>query len=163
MDYIRRLMIFEGGINRRNRNASNLRKRRIQKGAKDDAEAYEIARIRKWRSEGKGCLGVMKKIALLRGFWDAETALFKGSLHQLFQKKTVETKRNGLGSREPTSSETRDHGEILAEPMKVPQQLLDDETHALEVNMSHVSQGSRDCSNQKLQELKNQLEGFMYA
>ncbi|GJT82374.1 syntaxin-81, partial [Tanacetum coccineum] len=29
---------------------------------------------------------------------------------------------NSLDSREPTSSETRDHGEILAEPMKVQQQ-----------------------------------------
>ncbi|PWA67676.1 kinesin-like protein KIN-4C [Artemisia annua] len=40
---------------------------------------------------------------------------------------------NGLESREPTSSETRDHGDILAEPLKVLQQVLDDETHALEI------------------------------
>ncbi|GKA74167.1 hypothetical protein Tco_0780469 [Tanacetum coccineum] len=35
-------------------------------------------------------------------------------------------------SREPTSSKTRNHGEIPAEPMKVQQHLLDDETRALQ-------------------------------
>nr|GEW51423.1 syntaxin-81 [Tanacetum cinerariifolium] len=42
---------------------------------------------------------------------------------------------NSLESREPMSSETRDHGEILAETMKVQQQLLDDETRALHVKL----------------------------
>ena len=44
---------------------------------------------------------------------------------------------NSRESREPTSSETRDHGEILAEPMKVQKQLLDDETRALQVFYHH--------------------------
>ncbi|GJZ34463.1 hypothetical protein Tco_0580280, partial [Tanacetum coccineum] len=39
---------------------------------------------------------------------------------------------NSLESREPTSSKTRNHGEIPAEPMKVQQHLLDDETRALQ-------------------------------
>nr|GEU56702.1 SNARE-complex protein syntaxin-18 N-terminal [Tanacetum cinerariifolium] len=39
---------------------------------------------------------------------------------------------NSLESREPTSSKTRNHGEILAEPMKVQQHLLDGETCALQ-------------------------------
>ncbi|GJS97030.1 syntaxin-81, partial [Tanacetum coccineum] len=51
---------------------------------------------------------------------------------------------NSLDSREPTSSETRDHGEILAEPMKVQQQLLDDETRALQVELSSLLDAARD-------------------
>lgn len=51
---------------------------------------------------------------------------------------------NSRESREPTSSETRDHGEILAEPMKVQQQLLDDETRALQVELSSLLDAVRD-------------------
>ncbi|PWA90152.1 SNARE-complex protein Syntaxin-18 N-terminal [Artemisia annua] len=51
---------------------------------------------------------------------------------------------NSRESREPTSSETRDHGEILAEPMKVQQQLLDDETRALQVELSSLLDAARD-------------------
>lgn len=51
---------------------------------------------------------------------------------------------NSRESRESTSSETRDHGEILAEPMKVQQQLLDDETRALQVELSSLLDAARD-------------------
>nr|GFB82964.1 syntaxin-81 isoform X1 [Tanacetum cinerariifolium] len=50
---------------------------------------------------------------------------------------------NSLESREPTSSETRDHGEIPAEPMKVQQQLLDDETRALQIELSSLLDAAR--------------------
>lgn len=51
---------------------------------------------------------------------------------------------NNLESREPTSSETRDPGEIQAEPMKIQQQLLDDETRALQVELSSLLDAARD-------------------
>nr|XP_043613723.1 syntaxin-81 [Erigeron canadensis] len=51
---------------------------------------------------------------------------------------------NNTELREPTSSETRDPGEIQAEPMKVQQQLLDDETRALQVELSSLLDAARD-------------------
>ncbi|GKE38520.1 hypothetical protein Tco_1461925 [Tanacetum coccineum] len=46
---------------------------------------------------------------------------------------------NCLESREPTSSKTINHGEIPAEPMKVQQHLLDDETRTLQVSSNDYS------------------------
>ncbi|KAI3734926.1 hypothetical protein L6452_14408 [Arctium lappa] len=51
---------------------------------------------------------------------------------------------NNHETREPASSEIRDHGEIQAEPMKVQQQLLDDETRALQVELSSLLDAARD-------------------
>lgn len=51
---------------------------------------------------------------------------------------------NNHESREPTSSEIRDPGEIQTEPMKVQQQLLDDETRALQVELSSLLDAARD-------------------
>ncbi|KAJ9553477.1 hypothetical protein OSB04_017522 [Centaurea solstitialis] len=47
-------------------------------------------------------------------------------------------------AREPASSEVRDRGEVQAEPMKVQQQLLDDETRALQVELSSLLDAARD-------------------
>ncbi|KAJ0489492.1 hypothetical protein HanHA300_Chr12g0444721 [Helianthus annuus] len=51
---------------------------------------------------------------------------------------------NNLESREPTTSETVDPGEIQPEPMKIQQQLLDDETRALQVELSSLLDAARD-------------------
>ncbi|GJW68947.1 hypothetical protein Tco_0123371 [Tanacetum coccineum] len=56
-------------------------------------------------------------------------------------KTSIDTSYSGnsLESREPMSSKTRNHGEIPAEPMKVQQHLLDDETRALHVSSNDYS------------------------
>lgn len=51
---------------------------------------------------------------------------------------------NNLESREPTSSETVGPDEIQTQPMKVQQQLLDDETRALQVELSSLLDAARD-------------------
>ncbi|KAK1430922.1 hypothetical protein QVD17_14045 [Tagetes erecta] len=51
---------------------------------------------------------------------------------------------NNVESTEPTTSETRDPGEIQPEPMKIQQQLLDDETRALQVELSSLLDAARD-------------------
>ncbi|XP_071732780.1 syntaxin-81-like [Rutidosis leptorrhynchoides] len=45
---------------------------------------------------------------------------------------------------ELTSSDTRDPGELQTEPLKVQQQLLDDETRALQVELSSLLDAARD-------------------
>ncbi|KAL8188558.1 hypothetical protein R6Q57_029846 [Mikania cordata] len=58
--------------------------------------------------------------------------------------KTSTDSSNNLESREPTTAETRDPGEIQPEPMKIQQQLLDDETRALQVELSSLLDGARE-------------------
>ncbi|KAK9059729.1 hypothetical protein SSX86_020433 [Deinandra increscens subsp. villosa] len=58
--------------------------------------------------------------------------------------KTSTDVSNSLESREPTTSETRDPGEIQPEPMKIQQQLLDDETRVLQVELSSLLDAARD-------------------
>lgn len=48
------------------------------------------------------------------------------------------SKRNVLDIREPNSSEVRDPDEIQAEPPRVQQQLLDDETRALQAELANL-------------------------
>ncbi|KAL8224079.1 hypothetical protein R6Q57_019554 [Mikania cordata] len=58
--------------------------------------------------------------------------------------KTSTDSSNNLESREPTASKSRDPGEIQPEPIKIQQQLLDDETHALQVELSSLLDAARD-------------------
>ncbi|KAI7747275.1 hypothetical protein M8C21_022649 [Ambrosia artemisiifolia] len=58
--------------------------------------------------------------------------------------KTSTDVNNNLESREPTTSETRDPSDIQPEPMKIQQQLLDDETRALQVELSSLLDAARD-------------------
>ncbi|KAM0067281.1 hypothetical protein Hdeb2414_s0002g00059171 [Helianthus debilis subsp. tardiflorus] len=58
--------------------------------------------------------------------------------------KTSTDVDNNLESREPTTSETTDPGEIQPEPMKIQQQLLDDETRALQVELSNLLDAAHD-------------------
>ncbi|XP_076961044.1 syntaxin-81-like [Bidens hawaiensis] len=58
--------------------------------------------------------------------------------------KTSASVSDNMESRDPTSLETRDPGEIQAEPVKIQQQLLDDETRALQVELSSLLDAARD-------------------
>ncbi|XP_071686203.1 syntaxin-81-like [Rutidosis leptorrhynchoides] len=56
----------------------------------------------------------------------------------------VSRSSNNFESIEPTSSDIRDPSDIQTEPMKVQQQLLDDETRALQVELSNLLDAARD-------------------
>ncbi|GJU88915.1 hypothetical protein Tco_1301338 [Tanacetum coccineum] len=72
-------------------------------------------------------------------FQDAINRAMPRKNQQLDFPSDISYSGNSLESREPTSSKTRNHGEIPAEPMKVQQHLLDDETRALQVSSNDYS------------------------
>ncbi|CAH1430661.1 unnamed protein product [Lactuca virosa] len=70
---------------------------------------------------------------------------FQEAINRAMPRRKPKPKRAPLEKTETTSSsETRDQSEITTEPMKVQQQVLDDETRALQVELSSLLDAARD-------------------